>query len=187
MKNLFFVSSIFAALIVVLTRQANAQFVVSGSFGLEQESNKINDSESRTTNFEIKPSAGYVFGDFEIGLGLGYSIILESSGSESSTVDESVISVEPYIHYDFVKAGKFIFGLEATSLFGFGDNEERTYGIEVLPVVTYEINDRWDFDIFASVFEFGYTKHTSGDSSTGKFRFFGNNGQLASMSFTFKF
>ena len=187
MKNLFFASTIFAAAFMVLTTQANAQLVVSGSFGLEQESNKIDNHESRTTNFEIKPSAGYVFGDLEIGLGLGYSVILASSGSESSTVDESTISVEPYIHYDFAKAGKFIFGLEATSLLGFGDNEERTYSIEVLPVVTFEINDRWDFDIFASVFEIGYTKYTEGDASTSKFRFFGNNGQLVSMGFTYKF
>ena len=190
MKNLFFASTIFAALIIALTMQANAQFVVSGSFGLTTTADKIDgDKQWNTASFEVCPSVGYVFGDWEFGAMFEYSHSKTTqSVGEERTEKESVWAVGPYANYTFANVGKFYFGLEASSLFGFTD-DRHTINLQLLPVATFEINDRWDLDVFSDVLSVNYlwTKIDSDKRTSDKFNFLANNGQLFGVAFTYKF
>ena len=188
MKNLFFTSTIFVALIIVLTRQANAQFVVGGSLGLTTTTEKIDgDKQLQTGSLEVCPSAGYVFGDWEFGAVFEYTFSKTTRANES-TEKESAYAVGPYANYSFASLGKLGFGVEASALFGFADDEQ-TVHLQLLPVATYEINDRWDVDIFSDVLSLNYlwTKTDSDKRTVGKFDFLANNGQLFGVGFTFKF
>ena len=187
MKNLFFTSTIFVALIIVLTKQANAQFAVSGSIGLTTTTDKIDgDKQWQTTSFEVCPSIGYVFGDWEFGAMFEYT--RSKTTKADSTQKESVYAVGPYANYSFASVGKLVFGVEASSMFGFAD-DEHTIHLKLLPVATYEINDRWDIDIFSDVLSINYlwTKTDADKHTVGKFDFLANNGQLFGVGFTFKF
>ena len=190
MKNLFFASTIFAALIIVLTRHANAQFVVSGSLGVSTKTEKIDgEKQSKTASFEVCPSAGYVFGDWEFGAMFEYSHAKTTiSGAEERTETESAYAVGPYANYCFAEIGKFFFSLEATSMFGFAD-DEHTINLQLLPLVTYEINDRWDLDVYSDVLSLNYlwTKTDSDKRTVGQFDFLANDGQLFGVALTFKF
>ena len=128
MKNLFFASTIFVALIIVLTVKANAQFVVSGSAGIVLENSASNgDKESSSFSFEVVPSAGYVMGSWEVGVGFGYNRSKTSvwTDGRKNTESESAYAIEPYLHYDILQVGRLIFGAEAVSAFGFADTRER--------------------------------------------------------------
>ena len=74
------------------------------------------------------------------------------------------------------------------ALFGFAD-DGHTIHLQLLPVATYEINDRWDIDVFSDVLSLNYswTKTDSDKHTNGKFDFLANNGQLFGVAFTFKF
>ena len=190
MKNLFFTSTIFVALIVVLTRQANAQFVVSGSLGLSTTTDKIDgDKQWNSASFEVCPSVGYVFGDWEFGAMFEYTYSKTTLPvGDERTEKESAYAVGPYSNYSFSSIGKLIFGAEASALFGFADDEHTTH-LQLLPVATYEINDRWDIDVFSDVLSLNYlwTKTDSDKHTNGKFDFLANNGQLFGVAFTYKF
>ena len=188
MKNLFFASTIFVALIIVLTKQANAQFAVSGSIGLTTTTDKIDgDKQLQTTSFEICPSIGYAFGDWEFGALFEY-IHSRVTLLDDSTVKESGYAVGPYANYSFASMGKLIFGVEASSLFGFTD-DGHTVHLKLLPLATYEINDRWDIDFFSDVLSINYvwTKTDANNRTVGEFDFLANNGRLFAIGFTYKF
>ena len=188
MKNLFFASTIFVALIIVLTRQANAQFVVSGSLGLSTTTDKIDgDKQWQTASFKVCPSVGYVFGDWEFGAMFEYTRN-KTTLADDRTEKESIYAVGPYANYTFASVGKLVFGAEASALFGFADDEHNIH-LKLLPVATYEINDRWDIDVFSDVLSLNYlwTKTDSDKHTNGKFDFLANNGQLFGVAFTFKF
>ena len=191
MKNLFFASTIFAAAIMALTKEANAQFVVSGSAGIVSENSANNgDKESASFSFEVVPSVGYVMGSWEVGVGFGYNRSKTSvwTDGRKNTESESAYAIEPYLHYDILQAGRLIFGAEAISAFGFADSE-RSVKLELLPVLTIEINDRWDFDIIANVLgvNYSHTKNKDTDHTTSNFELMANNGHLLNMGFTYKF
>jgi len=190
MKNLFCTSAVFAAIIALLTMKANAQFVVSGSLGLSTSTEKVDgDKQLKSAGFEVCPAVGYVFGDWEFGAMLEYSRNKTTfSGVEERTETESTWATGPYANYTFANVGKFYFGLEAMSLFGFAD-DERTINLQLLPVATLEINDRWDLDIFSDVLSINYlfTKTDSDKRTTGKLDLLANNGQLFGVAFTYKF
>ncbi len=190
MKNLFFASTIFVAAIMVLTMKANAQFVVSGSLSLSSSTEKIDgDDLWKTAGFEVCPSVGYVFGDWEFGAMFEYSHSKTTqSVGEERTEKESAWAVGPYANYTFANVGKFFFGLEASSLFGFAD-DVHSINLQLLPVATFEINDRWDLDVFSDVLGVNYlwTKTDSDKRTSGKFNFLANDGQLFGVAFTYKF
>ena len=190
MKNLLFASTIFVALIVVLTRQANAQFTVSGSLGLTTTTDKIDgDKQWNSASFEVCPSMGYVVGDWEFGAMFEYTRSKTTlSVGDERTETESAYAVGPYANYCFANVGKVFFSVEATSLFGFAD-DEHTVHLQLLPLATYEINDRWDVDVYSDVLSLNYlwTKTDSDKHTNGKFDFLANNGQLFGVAFTYKF
>ena len=129
MKNLFFASTIFVALIIVLTRQANAQFVVSGSLGITTTADKIDgDKQWNSASFEVCPSVGYVFGDWEFGAMFEYTRSKTTlSVGDKRTETESAYAVGPYANYCFANVGKVFFSVEATSMFGFADDEHTVH------------------------------------------------------------
>ena len=190
MRNLFFASTIFASFIIVLTRQANAQFVVSGSLGLTSITDKVDgDKQAQALSFEVCPSVGYVFGDWEFGALFEYSHSKTTYTNDNDrTETESAWAAGPYANYCFASVGKFFFSVEATSLFGFAE-DEHTIDLKLLPLATYEINDRWDVDFYSDVLSINYlwTKNTDNNHTVGKLDFLANNGQLFGVGFTFKF
>ena len=190
MKNLLFASTIFVALIIVLTRQANAQLVVSGSAGFSTISDKIDGSrQSDAFNFEVCPSVGYMMEKWEFGVSFEYAYNkIKFSGTESRTETESYYAVGPYADYTFANVGKVYFTIEGSSMFGFADGEH-SIDIQLLPVATLEINDHWDFDVYSDILSLNYvwTKTDDDDHTVGKFDFLANSGRVLALGFTYKF
>ena len=190
MKNLFFASTIFVVLIIVLTRQANAQFAVGGSVGMSTTTDKIDgERQSDAFKFDVLPSVGYAVGDWEFGLGFEYTYSkTHQADANKETETESLFALGPYADYTFASVGKFDFALEASSMFGFAENE-RTIHLQLLPLATYVINDRWDFDIFSDILSLNYlwTKTDADKRTVGKFDFLANNGRVFALGFTYKF
>ena len=181
-------NSICIAILLLFSVVANAQFVVSGSLGLSTTTDKIDgDKQWQTASFNVCPSVGYVFGYWEFGAMFEYTRN-KTTLADDRTEKESIYAVGPYANYSFASVGKLVFGAEASALFGFAD-DEHTIHLKLLPVATYEINNRWDIDVFSDVLSLNYlwTKTDSDKHTNGKFEFLANNGQLFGVAFTFKF
>ena len=178
------------AILLLFSVVAEAQFAVGGSLGLSTTTEKIDgERQSDAFKFDVLPSIGYAVGDWEFGLGFEYTYSKTKwSGTDSRTETESVFALGPYADYTFASVGKFDFALEASSMFGFAD-DERTIHLQLLPLATYVINDRWDFDIFSDILSLNYlwTKTDADKRTVGKFDFLANNGRVFALGFTYKF
>lgn len=181
---------LFAALLLIFAGLAKAQPVVSGSFGMSNVTEKIDgENQVRTFGFEVAPTVGYTFGDWEFGLIFEYSYDKTTlTTGVKRTETTSAYAIGPYAYYCFANIGKFYFGAEGASLFGFADGE-RTIDLQLLPVATYEINDRWDIDFFSDVLSINYlwTKTEEDNHTVGTFNLLANDGRIFAIGFTYKF
>ena len=168
---------------------SEGQLVVSGSLGLTTMTNKLDgDKQVQSFSFEVAPSIGYVFGDWEFGLLFEYSHDKTTTFADDKTVSEAAYAVGPYAYYCFANIGKIILGAEANSMFGFADGEH-SVNLQLLPVATYEINDRWDIDFFSDILSVNYlwTKTDDDNRTISHFNVLSNSGKLFGIGLTFKF
>ena len=185
MKRFLLVVTLLSAAIA-----SKAQLVAGGSFGLTTITEKVDgDKLAQAFSFDITPSVGYALGDWEFGLIFEYSYnkTTMTTGSKQ-TETASAYAIGPYANYCFGNIGKFYFSVEAASLFGFTDGE-RTVNLQLLPVATYEINDRWDIDFFSDVLSVNYlwTKTEENNLSVSNFNLLANDGRIFAIGFSYKF
>ncbi|MBR5168728.1 MAG: hypothetical protein IKW86_11775 [Salinivirgaceae bacterium] len=179
---------LFATMLLLAAFVSKAQPVVSGSFGLTTITEKFDgDKQVQTFGFNITPSVGYVFGDWEFGLIFEYSHNKIKRHTNNTTETDAYYAVGPYANYCFANVGKLYFSAEAYSMLGFADGEH-SVDIQLLPVATYEINDRWDIDFYSDILSVNYqwTK-TDDDITTSQLNILSNYGKLFGIGFTYKF
>lgn len=158
---------------------------VGGSLGFNTTSPKEGDS---TSSFSIQPEFGYNLDEkMGIGIDLGY-------GYEKNDDTVTTISVSPFIRYEMFKIGDFSFLAKGSIFYNSekyddADIQYTSYGIRIVPVVTYSINKTWSIDAildFASI-SFENRKCDDLDIENNTFGIRGNSGNLASIGFSYHF
>ncbi len=123
----------------------------------------LNSSEDedglKSSGFSISPRFGYYLNDnWAIGIGFGYSTSTVEN-SEVSETNTSGIGIVPFVRYNCVEAGKFVFFGQAELGFmsyesevdpSFGPNvktEYSTTGLSLNPGVAYNINESFAIEL----------------------------------------
>ena len=123
----------------------------------------------------IAPEVGYNFSDnLAFGLGIGFA----SWGNETSS-----FGINPYVRWSFWKKDNFAFYLQGDiqyTTFKMGPAKTNTFGIAVLPGVSYSFNEH--FSMNCSVGSLGYAKTKDMD---GSFGLLVDGGLNFSLSYTF--
>jgi len=175
--------------LLLLANLSEAQMVAGAGLGLTTTTEKVDgDKQVQTFGFDVAPSVGYVIGDWEFGAVFEYSHNKIENYSSNTTETDAYYALGAYANYCFSNIGKFFFSIEACPKFGFTDGE-RVVDLQVLPLVTYEINDRWDVDLFSDVLSLNYlwTKTEDDDMTVSTLKFMSNDGNLFGLSFSYKF
>ena len=174
MKKLF----IFVAA-ALLSISANAQWYVGGMVGLdvngEGSDNLIGSGKTTDLNFNLAPEVGYFLSDklavggyFSINAGSHNNKIqdkIEGQDSETSTT-RFHWAIEPYVKYKFWGIGKFGIWGQADVWIGTSTTKYKgavnspvpnvDYGIEVLPVLTYSLNEHFTLDAYIDCVSLSY-------------------------------
>ncbi len=167
---------------------------IGGSLGYSNTSPKEGDSK---TSYYIEPEFGISLDEkLDIGIDLGYKHSEE--GINIDGVDliekENTIAVAPFVRYKMFEIGDFAFlakgaiFYESTKL-DEQDVEKTAYGLAVVPVVTYSINETWSIGAtldFATL-AFKNEKCDDLDTEDTTFGFDANNGDLFSIGFSYHF
>lgn len=146
---------ILTAIVAVVSIAANAQIWAGGSLGFSNNSPKEGDN---STTLTFAPEIGYTLNDkIDLGVALDYTSYKQGDASTSS------FSIEPYVRYTFMKAGKL--SLFAEGVIGFGsvdngdsdaDDDDDDYPttnvasapdfkIGVRPGLKYDLTDKFSF------------------------------------------
>ena len=158
---------------------------VGGSLGFNTTSPKEGKS---TSSFSIQPEFGYNLNEkMGLGIDLGY-------GYEKAVDTLRTISVSPFVRYEMFKIGDFSFLAKGSIFYSNekyddADTKYTSYGIIIVPVVTYSINKTWSIDAtidFASI-SFEHRKCDDLNIEDNTFGIRGNNGNLASIGFSYHF
>ena len=171
---------------------------IGGSFGFNNSSPKDGDSLS---NYYIAPEFGYSLDEkMDIGIDLEYRY-----GEDSAVFDNGVdpvinyvektttLGIAPFVRYkmfsiasvDFLAKGSIFY---EKSKLDKADVEYTSYGLRVVPIVSYSINETWSIGAtldFASIV-FENTKD-DGDYENTYFGLDANNGDLFSIGFSYHF
>lgn len=212
MKKLFILVA--AALLSI---SANAQWYVGGRLGLDVNGNKttsaVGTSNSTDFNFNLAPEVGYFLSD-KLAVG-GFLNI--NAGSRDTKVNAEIgegdtgmnytnfgWSIEPYVKYKFWGIGKFGIWGQAGVWIGTSTTKAKgaanspvpsvNYGIEVLPVLTYSLNEHFTLDAYIDCVSLSYNgtsyndkkndiKSTSNSFGLGA----ATRGQILSVGFHYNF
>ena len=168
---------------------------IGGNFGYENTSPKEGDSVS---SYYIVPEFGYSIDEkLDIGIDLGYSYKEGESIDigEVTIVDKTTtIGISPFIRYKMFEIGDFAFLAKASIYYESEKYDEadvtvNTYGLKVVPVVTYSINETWSIGATLDFAEFVFenSKCDDTDDETTYFGLKGNSGSLIGINFSYHF
>jgi len=168
---------------------------IGGNLGYQNTSPKDGDSES---SYYIQPEFGYSLDEkMDIGIDLEYKYEEEAVIGEGDPYVEktTTLGIAPFIRYKMFEIGDFSF-LAKGSIFyessklDKADVEAKTYGIAIVPVVTYSINETWSIgatlDFAKIVFE-NEKWDDDADTEYTRFGFDANNGSLIGINFSYHF
>ena len=171
---------------------------VGGDFSYNNTSPKNGDSVS---SFSIEPEFGYSVDDtWDIGIDLGYSSeeeIVEPTGEPSYVEKTKTLGIAPFVRYKMFEIGDFSFLAKgsifyASSKLDNADLSFTSYGIRVVPVVTYSINETWSIGATLDFAEIAFETVKSDDSDKADvedttFGFKGNSGSIIGVNFSYHF
>lgn len=175
---------------------------VGGSLGFNTTSPKKGDSIS---SFSIQPEFGYNLNEkMGLGIDLGYAYqegVTNFAGNDIpaafSPDKVTTISISPFIRYEMFKIGDFAFLAKGSIYYESSKLKESdvsftTYGIQVVPVVTYSINKTWSIDAILDFASISFESIKCDDSAkldmeNTNFGFKGNSGNLVSIGFSYHF
>lgn len=207
------------AAIAAMTISANAQVFIGGTAGLNFNGGDTTVSSIKTDNpstasFSIAPNVGYYFADNFLAGGrvsFSYNKAVTPGLLQDTKVYTYNWMIEPYARYRFLELNKFGVWSECNAYFGRKTGNTKvgstksdanpvcSWGINVLPVLTYTINDHLCLETSLNAFGFGYkgtyTKNSdkSYEANTSAVSFAANStdifGQLGlvNIGFTYKF
>ena len=171
---------------------------VGGDFSYNNTSPKNGDSVS---SFSIEPEFGYSVDDtWDIGIDLGYSSeeeIVEPTGEPSYVEKTKTLGIAPFVRYKMFEIGDFSFLAKgsifyASSKLDNADLSFTSYGIRVVPVVTYSINETWSIGATLDFAEIAFETVKSDDTDKADiedttFGFKGNSGSIIGVNFSYHF
>lgn len=211
MKKLFILVA--AALLSI---SANAQWYVGGQVGMNVTGNKTIEAGASVNPFTfsvtLAPEVGYYFSDK---LAVGASLALTPGASGSTTKSpEGVVAktngssfswlLAPYVRYKFWGIKKFGIWGQANVYVGTSSSKAENYvgkvyptvdyGVNILPVLTYALNEHFTLDAYIDCAGIGYNgscrnnKDTGSKLTTNEFGFtVASQGQLAGIGFHYNF
>ena len=171
-----------AASFLLCAGNASAQDYIGGSFSFNGNSNKttMSSTSHRTggTVLSIAPDLGWFLGDkWAVGVRpwVGFGSNTDSDENLSKTF---TLGVNPYARYQVLGHNRFGLWAEADPKIGYTQNksEDRehvwtstsratTYGIELVPVLTYQLNSRISLESRLNLFSFSMMgSHTESGS-----------------------
>ena len=166
---------------------------IGGSIGYGNNSPKSGDS---TTSYYIEPEFGYSLDEkMDIGIDLGYSCDENGYSELLLTVDKiTTTNIAPFVRYkmfsigsvDFLAKGSIFY---ATSKLDAADVSVTSYGLRIVPIVSYSINETWSIGAtldFAQI-AFENQKCDDADAENTYFGFDANSGSLFSIGFSYHF
>ena len=166
---------------------------IGGSIGYHNDSPKDGDSVS---SYYIAPEFGYSLDEkMDIGIDIAYGY--DEAGTTkffSGTDKVTSLGIAPFIRYKMFEIGDFAFLAKGSIFyesdkFDAADTSITSYGLRIVPVVTYSINETWSIGAtldFAKI-AFEKEKWDDGDAENTSFGFDANNGDLFSVNFSYHF
>ena len=175
---------------------------IGGDFSYSNTSPKNGDS---TSSYSIEPEFGYSLDEsWDIGIDLGYSYeegVGEFAGMplppEVAPDKVTTIGIAPFARFKMFEIGDFAFLAKgsifyASSKLDNADLNFTSYGIRIVPVVTYSINETWSIGATLDFAEIAYETVKSDDTDKADventtFGFKGNSGSIIGVNFSYHF
>ena len=190
MRKLFVIASLLFA-----GMTANAQFFMGARFNFNAEQVNSDNGDKLTTeaNFGVFADIGYRLTDkWDIGVEYGGALGVKENHISDTKTNTANWLFSPYVRYSVIQAGKFeLLGKGSLILEG-----SKTYfqtGIQLTPIVAYNLNERIALQANLNFFSFGlsYNKVKDGNARTN-FNLRGNSNNVATLGditlgFIFKF
>ncbi len=172
---------------------------IGGSASYENTNVKDGDS---VTAWEIAPEFGMNLSEkWDIGIAASYgSERVKEKEVTGSTIngDAKSYSIAPFARYKLMSIGDFSLYAKGSVFYentkytstGSKDVKVDSYGIEVVPVVEYAINDAWSISCILNFASLGYTHDKSdmaGDPKADSFGFKVNGGSVINVGVAYHF
>ena len=202
-------------LAVVLTAPvfaAEKNMWVGGSFGYESASYSSFSGDNVDYDLlTIAPEFGWTIVDkWDIGLDLSYTTgkgsVYKEGGEimdiSSNPNDYTKIGIAPFIRYYLAKVADVDVILKGSIFYNkinykndgapspYDDLKYTQYGISIVPVISYSINETWSIGAALNFLELSYSHMSNDDDDdfkTDEFGFNVNNGSLISIGFAYHF
>ena len=164
------------ASLLFCTGNASAQDYIGGSFSF-QASIVDSNGTANSTALSVAPDLGWFFGD-KWALGIRPSIGHIKSHSEGAESYAFTVGITPYARYQLLAHNRFGLWAEADPQLSYIENSSQdsrglllsktrstTWGVTVLPVLTYQLNRRIALETRLNLFSFSmlsnHTTHTN--------------------------
>ncbi|MBO7610865.1 MAG: outer membrane beta-barrel protein [Elusimicrobia bacterium] len=207
------VALLLAVALVAPVFAAEKNMWVGGSFGYNSSNNEQHGYTFSTTAWSIEPEFGWTIVDrWDIGLDFAYgegqnvnSIygfkIPISIDPWQTGISAKIITVAPFVRYylakvagvDVILKGSIFYSKTEAEFPGGGDTVNvNAYGISIVPIISYSINETWSIGAALNFAELSFLSASSdGDNfteaKTEQFGFNVNNGSLISVGFSYHF
>lgn len=187
MKCLFFKPETILGMVVSLlicSVSASAQSYIGGSFSFGSLSNRTRNADGTTawngsTSISVAPDLGWLIGD-RWAVGIRPSVGFGGSVGDSDVQSKSFsLGINPYARYQLLAHNRFGLWAEADPSITFTQNRSQTrdgvrtstsrstaYGVEVLPVLTYQLNRHISLESRLNLFSL-YLRGVDNEHSTG--------------------
>lgn len=189
MKKLFITLAFVAAAFF-----AQAQLFVGGSLGFTNTKDPLdNPGAEKITKINVLPTVGYMFADnMGVGVDFGMNYKKEKYDNDVKTT-EWVIN--PYFRYIFAEVDNFKFygDLKAEMKFGkqkqdgADDVKTSTFGVGVVPGMSYNLTDNISMVASLNILRLGYTQTKEGDAKQKEFGFGVNENTPLNIGFVYTF
>ncbi len=166
---------------------------IGGSFGYSNTDVKDGDSE---TAYYIEPEFGISLDEkLDLGIDLGYGYA-ENAWSEIIQVNDKVttFNVAPFVRYKMFEIGDFAFLAKGSIFYESAKLDDAdvtvdSYGLKIVPVVTYSINETWSIGATLDFAELSFEKSKcdDADAEVTEFGFKGNSGSIIGVNFSYHF
>ena len=175
---------------------------IGGDFSYSNTSPKNGDS---TSSYSIEPEFGYSLDEsWDIGIDLGYSYeegVGEFAGIPIPVAMQpekvTTIGLAPFVRYKMFEIGDFSFLAKGSIFYESSKLDDanvdvKSYGLRIVPVVTYSINETWSIGATLDFAEIAFETVKSDDSDKADvedttFGFKGNSGSIIGVNFSYHF
>ena len=188
MKKLFITLAFVAAAFF-----AQAQLFVGGSAGFTNTKDPLHSNAEKITTISVLPTVGFMFSDnMGVGVDFGMNYTKEKAAGDKKTTEYVVC---PYFRYVFAEVDNFKFygDLKADLKFGkvkedgADDVKTSTFGVGVVPGMSYNLTDNISMVASLNILRLGYTQTKEGDAKQKEFGFGVNENTPLNIGFVYTF